>query len=184
MIRELGEKLNKLEHRNEVDEVVITENSIDEQDINTTFVNPYHSGFSCEICEFTAKTKGGLAIHMKAKHTEISKEPEIIVVETFVENEETLEILNFKCEECEFSSESSEDLEKHKTEKHEIKEHIDMNEIKLEVFILVENENDVLKARKDLIGSLSTHKEVVFALKLNKTKTKTIFSLYNLHAKF
>ena len=51
-------------------------------------------------------------------------------------------------------------IKTHNVEKHVVKEHSEINKIKLEVFMLVDNENNVLEARKDLIENLIGQKEV------------------------
>ena len=117
---------------------------------------------------------------MKAKHKEICEESEINVVEVVVEIQEAEEIQNFKCEECEFFTDSSEDLDTHITEKHKVKEHCETKEIKLEVFMLVGNENDVLEARKELIEKLSKQNGVEKVDKVFVDKNETFLDIDNL----
>ena len=117
---------------------------------------------------------------MKAKHEEICEESGINVVEVVVEIQEAEEIQNFKCEEFEFFTDISEDLDTHITEKHKVKEDCETKEIKLEVFMLVGNENDVLEARKELIEKLSKQNGVEKVDKVFVDKNETFLDIDNL----
>ena len=144
MIKELAEKIEKLEkHNNDHNETGETENIVDDElDINTTFINPYHAGFPCEVCEFIAKSKGGLTVHMKAKHKENTEDPEIVVVDTLEIIQESLkseEIQRFKCEKFEFLTDNSRDFECHNAQKHDVLKIFETNEVKL--FSLIQAEN-------------------------------------------
>ena len=125
----------------------IAENEIDETDFNVTFQNPYLvNGFPRELCDFQAKSNSGLQLHVKAKH----KENEMLIEEPRKVNEsetaavvEPIPDINFNCDQCEFFSGSDEELQVHITEKHGAIENFETSVIKLEVFCLVQNENDV-----------------------------------------
>ena len=72
MIKVLAAKIDDLvKYNHRTEETDKSENVIEEEsDMNTTFVNPYHGGFPCDVCDFIAKSKGGLGIHVKSKHKE------------------------------------------------------------------------------------------------------------------
>jgi hypothetical protein len=142
LIKELAERIKRLEEVKEINESLNDE-------VNTTFFNP-SLGFQCEICDFLAKSKAGLQVHVKSKHKECSEttqlEPEITVVnaqeiieeENYIEHAQGHVIDNNtecenKCERCEFTSENKTDLETHMD-----KNHSDF-EIKLEVVVLFVN---------------------------------------------
>ena len=55
--------------------------------MNNTFFNP-HVGFPCEVCDFEAKTKPGLQLHVKAKHMK-GKEVQETTANIVKENNET-----------------------------------------------------------------------------------------------
>ena len=50
-----------------------------ESELERTFVNPFAS-VPCEKCEFVAKSRHGLQVHMRAKHRESN---EILLPQTF-----------------------------------------------------------------------------------------------------
>ena len=71
MINDLAKKIDVLEkNNNRTNETEHSENIIDEDDMNTTFINPYHGGFPCDVCDFIAKSRSGLGIHVNSKHKE------------------------------------------------------------------------------------------------------------------
>ena len=130
IIKVLAAKIDDLEKYNKrTNETETTENVIDEDevDMNTTFVNPYHGGFPCDICDFIAKSKGGLGIHMKSKHKEET------ILEDVIEilESESVELKNIKCEECEFIATSKLEIDNHVSEKHNAVESQETYEIKL-----------------------------------------------------
>ena len=115
--------------------------------MDRTFINPYLAKM-CNTCQFVAKTPGGLQVHIRAKHkvSDDSNSPEIVISEdNIVEN-------SFQCDKCEFLAPSEENLNDHKHLKHE--HDTEEIEIKLDVFALVDFENDVLQARKSVIEKL------------------------------
>ena len=120
-------------------------------------------------------------MHVKAKHKEEIIEPETNPVETIEEAQEILDVENFKYEVCDFSANTKLNLENHIAEMHDDSEKIEnvetkeTNEIKLEVFILVEYDKDVYVARKLLIDNLSQ----VLKKKWEKLKRFTLTSLRN-----
>ena len=151
MIGRLAEKKKKLEeHLDLSDEQDTNESEIDETSLNTTFQNPYLTkGFPCEMCEFSAKSNSGLQLHMKAKHKHsdiISEEPcEILNL-----NETHLEI-QINCDKCECVTKTKEEMEKHMIEKHDANkgnEVVETIDVKLEIFCLAVNENDVFEKKK------------------------------------
>ena len=150
------------------DETAATENVLDDSEMNSTFLNPSYS-FTCDVREFIAKTKAGLHSHVKAKHKQIIEEPKIIVVG------DSEEIENLKCEICEYTTNDNQDLENHTAEKHN-----ETNEIKLEVFLLVGDENDVLEARKILMEKLNEQKEVSKVEQVYVNKNDTFIDIDNL----
>ena len=169
LIRDLAQKMDKLENLNNCyDDTTATENVLDDSEMNATFLNPSYS-FPCDVCEFIAKSKAGLQSHVKAKHKKIIEEPEIIVVSESVETE------NFECEICKYVAENNQDLDNHIVEKHN-----ENREIKLEVFLLVGNENDVHEARKMLMEKLNEQKEVVKVEKVYVDKNDTFIDKDNL----
>ena len=69
----------------------------------------------------------------------------------------------FDCDQCDFIAENNEEMEIHKTEKHDAiknSESIEICDIKLEIFCLVEKGNDVFETRKVLMDKLNDRKEV------------------------
>ena len=83
MIQELAQQIKKLEE--------VNGESLNQSDeMNCTFFNPYLK-VPCEMCEFVAKSKTDLQVHVIAKHKECLKtdtnnlEPDIVVV---AENED------------------------------------------------------------------------------------------------
>ena len=113
--------------------------------------------------DLIAKSRSGLGLHVNSKHKEEIVEAESNVDQTAEETPEISKLSephNFKCEKCEFESNNKLNIEKHVAEEHTTVEiHVE-NEIKLEVFLLVEYEVDVFEARKVLIDKLSAQKEV------------------------
>jgi hypothetical protein len=113
------------------------------------------------MCEFMAKSKSGLHLHLKAKHKECSQnDSEISEIQTHLEpddvvvNEEPVYIQEHNCEQCEFVANAQTDLETYEIEKQ------GTCEIKLEVFLLFLNfDNDVLEVRKQLIEKLEEQDE-------------------------
>ena len=67
-INTLAEKIKLLEEKI-LEKEDLLETEPEELDMNCTFANPY-LGFPCEMCDFNAKTKSGLQLHMKSKHKE------------------------------------------------------------------------------------------------------------------
>ena len=117
---------------------------------------------------------------MKSKHKE-----SIIVeqtVEDFIEILEcdSVELQTLKCEECEFVAIRQSDIDNHVAEKHNAVESPETNEIKLEVFILVEYDLDVFEARKALIDRLSDQKEVEKVEKVYVDKNESFTDIHNL----
>ena len=69
IINELVEKVKILEENLLRKEDTTDEHLEEDIEMNTTFFNP-SVGISCENCDFIAKNKSGLQVHMKAKHRE------------------------------------------------------------------------------------------------------------------
>ena len=158
LIKDLAEKIRVLEENTYGKEDTINENEESESEMDKTFLNPYlvNKGDSCN---FVAKTPGGFQVHVRAIHkvVENSNGPEITILEeNIVEN-------SVQCDKCDFSAQSEKDLNEHKLLKHE-SENKEI-EIKLDVFTLVDFDNDVLKARKLVMEKLEEQEGV------NKVKT-------------
>ena len=66
----------------------------------------------------------------------------------------------FICDQCKLTFEKDEELQAHMTEKHDANDKSETCDIKLEIFCLVENEDDVFATRTKLIDKLSELKEV------------------------
>ena len=147
--------------------------------MNKTFFNP-HVGFPCDMCNLVAKSKAGLQVHIKAKHKneKAVNVPLVPVVEEVI-NIETEIWETFKCDECDFVSEKEVDLSTHIYEKHSNEKVLEINEIKLEVFAIVNSENDVLEARKTIIERLDKQKEVIKVEKVFVDKSETFFDVDN-----
>ena len=144
LIKDLAQKIEKLENLNNCnDETAATENVLDDSEMNSTFLNPSYS-FTCDVCEFIAKSKAGLHSQVKAKHKQIIEEPEIIVVG------DSEEIENLKCEICEYTINDNQDLVNHTAEKHN-----ETNEIKLQVLKLNE-QKEVSKVEKVYVNKNDT----------------------------
>ena len=108
--------------------------------MNTTFFNP-SVGIPCENCDFIAKNKSGLQVHMRAKHRENREMLKQAIVSC-----ESIPELIFKCDLCEYICENKDVLNMHMNEKHENEN--ELSEIKLEVFAIVDFGIDVLETRK------------------------------------
>ena len=67
IINELVEKVKHLEENLFRKEETTEEHHDEHIEMNSTFVNPF-VGIPCEICDFIAKNKGGLQVHIRAKH--------------------------------------------------------------------------------------------------------------------
>ena len=90
-------------------------------------------------------------MHVKAKH---KKEEEKEILETIAKTVEEINETDFTCDQCEFVSEIEADLNAHISSNHEFEKNLEITEIKLEVFAIVDFENNVLEARKDIIDNL------------------------------
>ena len=117
-------------------------------EMNCTFFNPYLK-VPCEMCDFVAKSKTDLQVHVKAKHEECLEtdtnnlEPDIVVV---AENED---IEEYETDQNVVEGELETFMENHTAQKQST------CEIKLEVFLLSLNGNeDVFEVRKNLIENL------------------------------
>ena len=154
VINELVERIKVLEENQNGKEVTLNENDDDETEMNVTFANPYHV-IKCEICDFVAKTSGGLQVHVRANHKEVFNESESSEIDipenNAVEN-------SVDCDESGLVTLKENNLEEHENLKHESES--GEIEIKLEVFTLVETENDVLKARQIVMDNLNEQSEV------------------------
>ena len=84
------------------------------------------------------------------------------------------------CNECDIPFENKNDLEKHFSLKHRNDEETETCEIKLEVFALVDLENNVLEARENKIKKLSEQEEVSEVLKVYVNKSDTNMDVDNL----
>ena len=127
-------------------------NDDDDTELNNTFVNPSFI-INCEMCDFVAKTNGGLHTHKRAKHKEMLDQPESIISET---NSET----NFQYDLCDFLTENENNLKDHKQLKHATEIEKETVEIKLELFTLVNFKNNVLEVRKEVMENLNEQSEV------------------------
>ena len=177
VINELVEKVKILEEKifgrdNE------PKNCLEETEMDSTFFNP-SVGFNCEKCDFIAKSKGGLKVHVKAKHTEIKEmkdqSSEILNLENndLCENE----IENpLKCNECEYVAQTNEDLNTHMASAHE--QELE-TEIKLEVFTIVDFGRDVFDARNMIIEKLSEQDGVEKVLKVYVNKNEVFMDVDN-----
>ena len=88
---------------------------------------------------------------------------------------------SFYCENCDFASENQNNLNKHLAEEHNNeKEEEEVFDIKLEVFALVDIDNDVLKARGRVIEKLKDQKEVIEVSKVFVSKVETHQDVDNL----
>ena len=119
------------------------------------------------MCDFVAKSKTNLQVHVKAKHQESSEtetfnlEPEIVVLE---ENEESVLI-----------EDTGKDLE------NQMEQEETAFEIKLEVFVLVLNDDeDVFKVRDNLMKKLEENEEVEKVTKVYVHKSDTFIDEDNL----
>ena len=92
-------------------------------------------------------------MHVRAKHMK-GKEVQETTANIVEENDETDADNIFKCDQCEFDAEIEADLNTHITSSHELEKNLEITEIKLEVFAIVDFENNVLEARKDIIDNL------------------------------
>ena len=166
LIKELAEKIKVLEENTFGKEVTINENEETESEMDKTFLNPYLVN-KCDTCDFVAKTPGGLQVHIRAKHkgSDDSNGPAIVI------SEEEIVVNSIQCDKCDFLAPSENVLTEHKNSKHE--QDNEEIEIKLEVFALVDFENDVLKTRKVVIEKLEEQVEVekVKTVYINKCDT-------------
>ena len=155
LIKELTEKIERMEQH--FDDEMAESESVDGNEINTTFINPY-LGKPCEKCDFIAKSKADLQIHIKAKHNENCES----ISKTNLEMESEDDVVDKEeCDHCELESQQETALEIHND-----KEHTNC-EIKLEVFVLFINfEDDIHYVRKKLIEKLEEQDEVEKVLKV------------------
>ena len=79
--------------------------------------------------------------------------------------------LNFNCDKCEYKSANENDLKTHTTEKHEIKKDSKISKIGLELFALVDWDNDVMEARKRILEKLNAMEEIDEVLKVYVDKS-------------
>ena len=131
------------------------------------------------MCEFNAKTKGDLQLHIRAKHresndnsTETILDPEIVVVESDI-------VTSLNCDQCDFSCLIEADLNAHNDLNHMVLKEKKVTEIKLEVFALVDTDN-VLETRKLIIEKLSEQEEVEEVLKVFVSKVESYFDVNNI----
>ena len=125
--------------------------------MNTTFFNPSF-GVPCEKCDFTAKSNGGLQVHMRAKHKENKEKSNLFAGNAYSETialETDAENIILKCDQCDFVAENRDALKEHT---HDDKK--ESSQIKLEIFGIVDFGNSVLDARKAIIEKLSEQEEV------------------------
>ena len=94
-------------------------------------------------------------------------------------NETNLDI-QLNCDQCEISFETDEQLQLHVTEKHGARENNETCEIKLEIFCLVENENDVFATRTMSIEKLNEQNEVESVDKVFVDKNESFLDIDNL----
>ena len=146
IINNLAEKVKALEDKLLAKEDTLNETEvIEEIEMNSTFFNS-SVGIQCEHCEFIAKSKRGLQVHVKAKHNENNKiqEEPIENLDSGVPDE--IEIENgLKCDQCELVTESEEDLKNHISLNH--KKETEQTKIKLELFA-IDVGIDVIEARQ------------------------------------
>ena len=99
--------------------------------MNETFFNP-HFGFPCDMCDFNAKTKAGLQVHMNAKHKNRNKtSPKLtnplkkkVDEEANIESESQQTV---KCDMCDFDAENEQDLDTHISENHNNEKDIEIS---------------------------------------------------------
>ena len=118
-------------------------------------------------------------MHVKAKH---KKEEEKEILETTAKTIEEINETDFTCDQCEFVAEIEADLNAHISSKHKFEKNLEMKEIteiKLEVFAIVDFENNVLEARKDIIDNLGKQNEVEEVIKVFVDKSETFFDVDN-----
>ena len=70
-------------------------------------------------------------------------------------------------------------LNTHITSSHELEKNLEITKIKLEVFAIVDFDNNVLEARKEIIDNLGKQKEVEEVLKICVDKSETFFDVDN-----
>ena len=140
--------------------------------MNTTFFNP-SVGISCENCDFIAKNKSGLQVHMRAKHRENREMLKQAIVSC-----ESIPELIFKCDLCEYICENEDVLNMHMNEKHENEN--ELSEIKLEVFAIVDFGVDALETRKIIIEKLNEQKDVEKVLQVFVNKSENFIDINNL----
>ena len=119
----VNKTVNEPEHETEDEtaNVIMIETQIETTENNDAFFN--HSvGILCEKCDFKAKSKSGLQVHIRAKHkVEISIKPtEQINTETNVVCESDSDNC-LKCNECEFVTQNKGDLNTRLASKHIVK---------------------------------------------------------------
>ena len=95
IINILIEKIKNLEDKILANEETFNKTTETEDlELNTTFMNPSFR-FPCEQSDFVTKNKGGLQVHVRAKHKEISNpQSESLVLEKVVLNENESELEN------------------------------------------------------------------------------------------
>ena len=84
------------------------------------------------------------------------------------------------CDQCEFTCEKDEELQVHMTEKHDANDKSETYDVKLEIFCLVENENDVFETRTKLMEKLNQLKEVESVDKVYVDKDESFYDVDNL----
>ena len=168
LIHELAERIKVLEENQDRNEVTIDEKDDDETEINQTFANPYLV-IKCENCDFVAKTNGGLQVHLRAKHKELLNKTDSSeqAVEDSVQCDQSGVVIQNESEKQEHRN-----LE-HENEREEI-------EIKLEVFTLVDIENDVLEARKKVMDKLKEQSDVESVKTVYVSKNDSFFDIDDL----
>ena len=157
----------------------LNESDEDIADVDLTFFNPY-SGFSCESCDFVSKSNEGLEKHINSKHTAdklISPQTSYDLDPNIIAEEESETISIISCDKCDSIFENEEDLNKHLTEKHEKVKDTKLSKIGLELFALVDWDNDVMEARKRILDKLGTTDEVQDVLKVHVDKFESFLDV-------
>ena len=79
----------------------------------------------------------------------------------------------FTCEECEYNCAKEKDLKTHTTSRHANKKNEEISKIGLELFALVDWDNDVNEARKRILEEFNEMEEIYEVLKVYVDKSES-----------